>query len=247
MHVIQISPHCIFSVCRVDTDVVFVLDSSGSIGFDNYQLVKHYVNNYTEHLLSPSFSSRIGVISFSDTATVDIELSFGEQKLAQKIGDLSFISGGTNTPEGLCLLLSMPWRNGTSVLRDVVVLTDGQSNKVSTTCSEGTVTTVAPLVHNMQPRVTVFAVGVGAEVNHTELTTIATSPELVDELDSFNSQLLLQNQRSRTYFICFKGMLTVIQHAHILHIGSMLRILKSKWMHTSGSPYSHMYSRGKLP
>jgi len=48
----------------------------------------------------------------------------------------------------------------------------------------------------------VFAVGVANYVLE-ELNTIATSPELVDELDSFN--LLLQNQQSRSYFICFKG------------------------------------------
>lgn len=201
-----------FAVCRVDTDVVFVVDSSGSIRSGNYQLVRNYLYAYTEGLLSSDSSSRVGVILFSSSAQVAIGLDFvttsGQLALLGQIATLRYIGEGTNTPEGLCLLKTMSWRESASVLRVAVVLTDGKSTGSSSTCwqSGGTLSSTAAEVHSLQPPVTVFAVGVG-NYNPAELNIIASSPLLVDELNSFDAQLLLQNQRSRTDSICFKGKL----------------------------------------
>lgn len=198
------------AVCRVETDVVFVIDSSGSIGADNYQHVREYTYNFTQGLLSGNADSRVGLILFSNTATVDISLNFTEETaLLSEIRNLPYISGSTNTPEALCLLKTLDWRSSVSVLRTVVVLTDGQSNQYSTSCTDGnggqgTVNSTATEVHNLEPPVTVFAVGV-ADYRLSELNVIATSPDLVDTLASFDYRLLLQNQHSRTYFICYKS------------------------------------------
>ena len=209
------------SVCQVDTDVVFVLDSSGSIGSSNYQTVRDYTYNYTEGLFSGDTNSRVAVILYSDSANVEIPFDFGStyggDLLLEEISRLQYISGYTNTPEGLCLLKTMPWRTSVSVLRLAIVLTDGMSNRFSTNCSTpdggpGTVNSTSREVHDLEPPVTVLAIGVDNYVVE-ELNAIATSPELVDELDSFDYRLLLQNQRSRTYFICFQG--TYIKLSHI--------------------------------
>ena len=195
----------------MDTDAVFVLDSSGSIGPDNYQIVRDYAYNFTENLLSGNSNSRVGVILYSDSANVEIELNNTRepQEILQGIRNLPYLARYTNTPEGLCLLESMPWRSSVSVLRIAIVLTDGISNRESVHCAQdgvlGTVNSTAARVHSLQPPVTVFAVGVSNYVIE-ELLVIATSPMLIDELDSFDYRLLLQNQRSRGYFICFKGM-----------------------------------------
>lgn len=188
--------------------MVFVVDSSGSIGSGNYQLVRNYLRTYTQSLLSSNSDSRVGVILFSTSAQVEIGLDFvatrSTEALLQRISGLNYIEGGTNTAEGLCLLKTLPWRRSASVLRIAVVLTDGRSTGTSVRCGlgGGTLRSTAAEVHSLSPPVTVFAVGVG-HYNHAELNIIASSSELVDELNSF--QLLLQNQRSRTYFICFQG------------------------------------------
>ena len=200
-------------MCRVNTDVVFVLDSSGSIGSDNYQTVKDYTYNYTEGLLNGNTNSRVGIIVYNVTANVAIELDYSrgrrQHTLLEEIRNLRYLSGGTNTPEGLCLLKDRPWRRDVSVLRIAIVLTDGRSNQLSRRCTQengglGTVASTAEEVHSLEPPVTVFAVGVANYVLE-ELQTIATSSQLVDTLESFDYRLLLQNQQSRAYFICFKG------------------------------------------
>lgn len=194
----------ILAACRVDTDVMFVLDSSGSIGASNYELVKDYAYNFTESLFrDDGNSSKVGVIPYSSDANVEIELDFVTQPLLEQIRNLPYIGGGTNTGDALSLLLSVPWRTGLSVLRIAIVLTDGESN------DRALVNSIASQVHSLEPSVIVFAIGVGANFDREELNLIATSPDLVDELNSFDTGLLMQNQLSRTYFICFKGKLLI--------------------------------------
>ena len=192
---------------------MFVLDSSGSIREENYQRVRDYTLNYTKGLLNGNTGSRVGVVLYSDTADVEIELNFldsrSQDQLLERIRNLRYISRYTNTPEGLCLLKVMPWRRDVSVLRIAIVLTDGRSNRFSAQCMDesggpGTVSSTAREIHDLRPPVTVFAVGVANYVQE-ELEDIATSSSLVDTLESFDYRLLLQNQQFRSYFICFKG------------------------------------------
>ena len=201
---------------------MFVLDASGSVGPTNYQRVRDYTFNYTESLLRGNQDSRVGVIVYSSSASVEIELDFldnnnTQEALLEEIRNLPYFTGGTNTPEGLCLLMFRPWRESVSVLRIAIVLTDGMSNVRSTSCrsesgAQGTVSSTAQEIHTFEPPITVFAVGVANFVEQ-ELNTIATSPDLVDMLDSFDQGLLLQNQQFRSYFICFRG---IIKHKNIL-------------------------------
>ena len=201
------------SVCNVDTDVVFVLDSSDSIGADDYQTVIDYTYNFTESLLSGGNSnSRVAVILYSSNASLEVPFHFDSEVLLQDIEKLPYLTGGTNTPEGLCLLKDMPWRNEISVLRIAVVLTDGMSNEGSATCRNetghlGTVASTASEVHDFDPPLLVFAIGVGTDYVEEELNLIASGPTLVDELNSFHYTVLQQNIFFLSYLICFEGLL----------------------------------------
>ena len=199
--------------CKVPTDVMFVLDSSGSIRAGNFIKVKEYVHNYTVSLLSGGADSRVGVIQYSSSARVDIDLDFltnnTQESLLEEIRNLTYLSSSTNTPEGLCLLKFRPWRQDVSVVRIAIVLTDGRSNQPSISCTSpdgdgGTVNSTAQEIHSFEPPIIVFSVGVANYVE-AELNAIATSPYLVDRLESFDNRLLLQNQQSGAYFICFRG------------------------------------------
>lgn len=195
----------------MNTDVVFVLDSSGSVGPENFETAKNYVYNFTEGLLNGDPSSRVGVIRYASGASVEMELRQREkQVLLQEIRNLLYVGGSTNTPEGLCLLKERPWRPSLSVLRIAIVVTDGESNQASPTCLQesgvpGTVDSVAEEIHSLHPPITVLAIGV-ADYDPAELRTIATDVRLVDYLETFDYRILQQNQQSRSYFICFRGM-----------------------------------------
>ena len=205
-----------FIVCRVSTDVVFVLDSSGSIGRNNYQLVRDYTYNFTESLLANNTRNRVGIILYGDSARVEVDLDYlaynSTENLLDRITNLEYLSEYTNTPEGLCLLKTMNWRDSISTLRLAVVLTDGQSNRESKNCSNGTNTleTVAREIHERTPQIVVSAVGV-ANFVLSELQLIATSNSSVDQITEFDPNLLEQNQYYRSYSACFKGNCLPIQ------------------------------------
>lgn len=58
-----------------DVDMLFVVDSSGSIGYENFQKIKQFLVDIADTL---SNNSRIAVLRFSNAA--DTVISFGDYK-----------------------------------------------------------------------------------------------------------------------------------------------------------------------
>lgn len=192
--------------------MVFVLDSSGSIGEESYTQVLNFTRDFVNVLFEDSYrkstndevGSRVGIVIFSTLAETYLLLNtsqgLNKSTLVELIEGIPYIGGSTNTPDGLCHALEQPWRDSLSVLRLVVTLTDGRSNRVSNYC--GNTTTAAHLVHTHNPLLVSYVIGV-ANINFEELLEIASAPELVDHLESFDTDLLTAAQEARTYQICF--------------------------------------------
>ena len=188
--------------CAVDTDLVFVLDESGSIGNDSFQRVKSFVYNFSSAFLQDETTeTRVGVITFNNTATEHIALnsSLGNEEILSEISDLPYNKGGTNTSAALKLMREQVWRDEISVLRLAIVITDGMSNI-------GDTIRAAKKVHEHVPPITVYTIGVGVNINQTELQTIiASRPETYTHLDSFATSSLNSASNIFSYQICFAG------------------------------------------
>ena len=203
--------HC--SVCSVDTDVVFVLDSSGSINYadpTNYDKVINYTRAFVDALIdgnSEGEGDRIGIVLFGTYGEVYLPLN--ESEIMQKasilrmIDSIPYLREWTNTADGLCRAIEQLWRDSLSVLRLVITLTDGQSNRDSPRC--GNTSVASSLVHSNRPSLLSYAIGVANAVED-ELLMIASAPELIDHIDTFNPELLTAAQEARSYQICFTGM-----------------------------------------
>ena len=168
--------------CRLNTDLVFVLDESGSIGREDFQRVKTFVYNFTQNLLMGMSVNRVGVITFSSIEVEHIALnsSITKEAVLQMIRNLSYTGGGTNTALGLETMRRQDWRNDVSVLRLAVVVTDGISNSRSATLM------AAERVHNHTSPILVYAIGVGENTDEDELKAIASGEQFLTHLDSFN-------------------------------------------------------------
>ena len=196
----------------MNTDVVFVLDSSGSINYwdpTNYDKIKNFTRAFVDALIdenSEGEGDRIGVVLYGTFSEVYLALNestnLDKRSLLKLIDRTPYLRQSTNTADGLCRAIEQSWRDSLSVLRLVITLTDGMSNQVSPLC--GNTTTAARLVHAADPPLLSYAIGV-ANANEDELLTIATTPELIDHLDSFNTELLTAAQEARSYQICFTG------------------------------------------
>ena len=171
-------------------DVVFVIDTSGSIGEDNFQLIREFTANLTIELIHNFPGSAVGVILFASNAHIEFNLQAHTNlsELLTAIADLPYSGGFTNTAEALTLL-RLATQNDTLRLRDdsskvAIVITDGLSNDPSATES------AANELHNLG-LFDVYAVGVdGANLN--ELRRIASNPDFVFFTTDFTSTSLQQ-------------------------------------------------------
>ena len=204
--------------CRTNADVSFVLDSSGSINIerDNYQTVKEFVYNFTKELEIGPDRNRVSVTIFGNNGSVVFGLHqySGKTALLEAIEDIPYLRQWTNTADGLCKVLNNVLQNSRrlmslSVLKLVIVITDGRSNRVSNECGTTVQAATALTEFAQDNSVLVYVVAVTNNVDLEELKLIATSPEFITHLDSFDSTDLDSTQQLQAYELCFTGKLSV--------------------------------------
>jgi len=155
-------------------DVVFVIDTSGSIGSTRFQLIREFTTNITIELIRNSPRSAVGVILFASTAYIRFTL--------QTYTNLSSLLSAINQSTAQNGILGL--RNDSSKV--AIVITDGRSSSSSATLSAAAALHASNIFD-------VFAVGVdGAYM--PELEGIASNPNFVFFTSSFNSTGLQQLQ-----------------------------------------------------
>lgn len=220
----NISPACVYSfvhgyffvdpACSINSDIFFVLDSSGSIGAANFEVMKMFTRDFVNSLKIGPSDNQVGVILFDNTAAVQFYLNSYSTKenILTAIESLFYQSGDTNTADGLCKLINNGYttKNGArlssaGVFRVAVVMTDGRSNRVSYDCSSNNTFELAKAVHRFEPSILVYVVGVTNNVDYQELAAIATKPDYVSNIISFDQLRLREIQEKQKYDLCNKG------------------------------------------
>ena len=195
----------------MNSDLIFVLDSSGSIGGTSYQLVREFVYNFVSSLDIGPNDNQVGVIIFSSDAQVVFNLNEHNNKLEllQAINSTPYLADSTNTAAALRLLIDVGFTenagarlNSGALFRLAIVMTDGMSN-----VNPEDTPLAAAAVHAFEPGILVYAIGVTDSVNQEELEQIATAPEFIDQLESFDRRLFDETQEQQSYEICFTGMM----------------------------------------
>ncbi len=97
------SPECIGQ----QIDLVFLVDSSGSIGTDNFAIVQQFVIAVL-NAMDPS-ATNIGVIQFTDFPNIVIEMGSTTSKgeIVNKVGAMAYLTGGTRTDLALKMAQTM--------------------------------------------------------------------------------------------------------------------------------------------
>ena len=188
------------SECNIaGIDLVFVLDSSGSIGSTNFRTIRNFVNTFVNTLEIGPTRSQVGVIRYSGSAQVLFNLNTYSDRtsLMSAVSNIRYTRGGTDTADALYLLAiqgfvgARPLSEG--VPRVAIVVTDGMSNNPAETV-------IAAQALRQNELITTYAVGIGG-ANITELNAIATKPNLVRFIGSFGAtevQRLQEGLNERT-------------------------------------------------
>jgi uncharacterized protein YegL len=161
------------------TDIVYVVDISGSLTQADLNYSAEFLHDVTEHLTIGSSDIQISIVTFSSASNVRYDFN-GLTTLSDVLTSLLRLTslttdGGTKTylalNDSYDLLTSPSSGMRTGVNKTVVVLTDGKSDNLLYTRA------AAENLH--QNGVEVFSVGVGTEVSDdtTELNAIASDPD----------------------------------------------------------------------
>ncbi|XP_067933904.1 vitrin-like [Watersipora subatra] len=164
-------------------DFLIMLDSSASIGSENFQLALQIITTWIQVLDEENFINdalRVSMISFSEPSKVIHEFSFtsGLDKagVIDRINSTEYHDGkSTSTVQALWMadsIFTKQSREG--VTRVMLLLTDGWSHN-QLALPFGVLWPSARL--RLQHNVNVYVVGIGDQVNHNELESIASNPD----------------------------------------------------------------------
>ena len=120
-----------------NTDITFVLDSSGSVSARNYQLIREFVEDIVQEMNIGPNSSRAAVIIFDDSASVRFNLNqyTDSSSLISAIRNIPYYAGGTDIPAALNMLRNSAL-NGALGIRNTsrqiaIFLTDGEGGNIA--------------------------------------------------------------------------------------------------------------------
>ena len=202
---IKVCTNFLFIDCTLAAvkDVVFVIDTTSSIGFSRFQLVREFTENITTTLKASSPESLVGVILFDDFARLQFNISrhTSLSTLLPAINPgLPYNRGfSTDTARALDFLRtsaqfgSLQLRNEISNV--AIFITDGLSRSSFSTRS-------AAFRLHATNIFDVYAVGIGGN-SLSELHTIASDPSLVFSTSFFNSFSAQRILEEVTEQLCF--------------------------------------------
>lgn len=166
-------------------DIIIVLDASSSIKAHNFKKVKDFLFEIIRQFKVSPDGIRVGLLSFATNTNVEFYLDTYSSK-AEVLGaitDVRYTKGKTYTDKALKRLREEMFRgNGNREdVKDVVIfLSDGRSSDSSDTARE--------VKELKKANYTVFAIGIGENVDVDELNSISSDPDdfftsLVDGFD----------------------------------------------------------------
>jgi uncharacterized protein YegL len=195
------TPTPISSQCASSTyDVILLLDQSGSISDAEFQIMSaatvDLVSKLSSYLSSGPTGFQFGVVSFSTTATQQQVLTNNQTSINTALATrVSF--GGTRIDLGLQQAYSTSIGTNTrNANKKIILYTDGNPNTGTEAVTVLTADTINNSIYNSVYRTEILCVGIGTQVNYSNLYDYVNNPSLVysattfAQIQSINAQIV---------------------------------------------------------
>lgn len=175
------------AVCPFAMDVAFLLDSSGSIGQNNYLDMKRFINEVIDHFQISPKDTHVGVVSFSTQAQTEIRFTSKQtvDTIKPSVLNITYQSGATRTHLGLNKvhidLFSAQGGMRTNVPHVLLVITDGKSDNAELTRQQAQ--------YLKDDGIVIFALGIGSGIEMTELKAMVSMEPYVFLFSSVRQML----------------------------------------------------------
>ncbi|KAK3786239.1 hypothetical protein RRG08_064498 [Elysia crispata] len=163
------------SSCLQTADLVFLIDSSSSVGQNDFHHLEDFLKDVIMQLPVQPDKVRVGVAQYGNHPSLEFGLDVYSERLSlmRAVDSVQFMGGGTNTGSALHYatdkIFSPALGSRQNVPHIAVVITDGQSGDQAATA--------AAADRARQKGVNLIAMGVGHNVDQAELASIADDPD----------------------------------------------------------------------
>lgn len=159
-------------------ELVFIIDSSESIGPENFELMKDFVNSLIDRVAVSREATRVGVMLYShvDMVVVNLQQIFDRTSIKAAVRKMPYLGEGTFTGSAIRSATRMLQASRHGVRKVALLLTDGQVDRRD----------VMPLEVAVEEahaaEIEMFVIGVanrshsGYEQFQTEVKSIASDP-----------------------------------------------------------------------
>ncbi|XP_060937286.1 collagen alpha-6(VI) chain [Limanda limanda] len=181
---------CSTEVCKDrPRDLIFLIDSSGSIHPADYDKMKEFMKSLISKSAIGQNDVHVGVMQFSTTQRLQFQLNehYSKAEMSDAIDGMVQMKQRTHTGEALTAVSQYfdASSGGRPDLRQtLVVVTDGAAQDA----------VKRPAEDLRAKGVVIYAIGVGTEVNNTQLLEISGSPDKMYAEPNFDALKDLENQ-----------------------------------------------------
>ncbi|XP_059152265.1 collagen alpha-4(VI) chain-like isoform X1 [Physella acuta] len=167
--------------CIGSLDIIFAVDGSNSMGEQNFIKQRTTLVNLVNRLTVSDSEIHIGLCLFSNSVTETIALSGNKVDVIKHINNLTYPDEQTRTDLAIDRAIEMfsTQGRGPSVPKLLMVITDGASTKPLLTQSSAATAKAR--------NITIYAVGVTAQIDRNELESMASKKETVVTTNDFTT------------------------------------------------------------
>lgn len=160
-------------------ELVFVIDSSESVGPDNFNVIKDFVNAAVDRVSVGRDAARVAVVLYShaNAVVVGLEQEATQDEIRSAVRAMTYLGEGTYTGSALQQANRVLGAARAGVRKVVVVITDGQADRRDPVSLERAVTEAK------DNEIEMFVIGVVnesdplSEVFKKELSFMASDPD----------------------------------------------------------------------
>lgn len=160
-------------------ELVFVIDSSESVGPDNFNVIKDFVNAVVDRTTVSWNATRVAVVLYSNINVVVVSLKqeATADEVKSAINDMNYLGEGTYTGSAIQKANQVFEAARPGVRKVAIIITDGQTDKRDSVSLESAVTKAK------ESKVEMFVIGVinesdpNSEEFKKELNLIASDPD----------------------------------------------------------------------
>jgi len=182
--------------CNSGSDILFILDSSGSVGYDNFNKMKEFVVRMIMNQDIEGGVAKVAVMTVGDAAVVNFKLNAFNSRLnmAAAIRAISYTPGSFVLDQGFNSARPNIFNQAAGDRSDkpnlIVVVTDGNSKNPNLTISEAAI--------NKQNGHRIIVLGVGNQMDIYEMQSYCSSPykmnvQQVATYDDLNTTTVQEN------------------------------------------------------